>query len=328
MINPKTELQEAVHRLQLPELEERILIIIALDPHGMTHSAAPSFLASQTSESTNRCSEAISSLFARKLLVQLSPGGDRFTADYEYLKISSESKQRLYDKARPFENQGEPHSQKAMDGLNDLFLNAQSTLYIGIEVTPPEIFQKLGERAKLGHKTVFIMPKRDAVAQNRRKHYDESLKRWVEYFDDADGHVRNNVEIRTTVIEMSFLFTSALSQDVARFDAYKLGSSTRTGDILVARRGSSLYNLLDYMYREVYGRSSPLFQIWPKRWIWEKIKSYYIMAVIALAISALVHFAASNSVVLFCGGIVANLAASYLYLWLEGRRQPVELFHE
>jgi len=310
-LDPEQQLSEAVSREGLASFDAEVLMKMARDPHGLDEDAAAWFVASITSRSHEECSRAIIHLLGRGLLIQVDENGvsKRLFANFERLGLDEATRQALLRESLPFEVLGAPHSPKAMETLNSFFREEREDIYLGIEVTHHDIFRELNARANARKSTVFLMPRKRHVSTSRKEHYDEVLKDWIGFIQNGPRERRTYVQLRITSSAHRALFTSAMSPRHARLDYYSFDSTTtREGQIVSVPARTSLYDLVYRRFCEAVHSSRPLFRLWPRAWIIERVKKYWLIGVgIALAISAgLVGGSLGAVIAALVGGLIAN----------------------
>ena len=249
--------------LGVSELAKGAMISLACDPHGIERIAAPSMLASSLDVTIDKANEAIVELLAKSLVREKDGNPPRLEVDYSHLGLDDQEIITLRSRRTVFVNHGAPHSEAAMKSLDRFFRESVSPIFVALEVTSPSIFKGLKERAKSGRLTTYLMPRKRDLPAHRRTHYAEMKKSWVRYFLSEESDVRKNTELRVTEIPFRDLYTSALSNDLARFDLHFLDSgTTRDGDILEVKRGTTLYEAIEARYAEAVERSCPLWRVW------------------------------------------------------------------
>jgi hypothetical protein len=297
----------------------------ALDPHGIERTAAPSMLASSLDVTIDTANEAIVELLSKDLLIDNGGNPSRLEANLKKLGLNSQEIAILKARRTVFVNHGSPHSDAAMESLSQFFERTDGTIFVSLEATPPTIFKALKTRAGSGRRTVFLMPKKRDLPERRQRHYDEIRRRWTSFLLEEAMVVRENTELRVTEIAFEDLYTSAISEEIARFDVHFLDSgTTRDGEILEVKCGTSLYKSVYGRYAEALTRSCPLWRVWPGKaaWFWSK----RLMAPIALLTLGLMlasttgPYAAVTSTVAL--GVLANLLSKHLGLDNWYRQAP------
>lgn len=260
----KKALRCRLEQLAISENAKEALYGIALDPHGLEEKAATSFISSLLQVSVHQANQALLELTGRNLVItEVRERGPRLRANYEHLGIDENSKTELLSEDQPFQDQGQPHSESAMEALDDFFDAADEDIYVSLEITSHRVFGALERRAESGGMTVFLMPQEKLVPAARREHYREVLQEWIRFIKDGTAALKRNVRIRITEKAFPGLYTSAISCTGARFDLYFVGErTTRRGRILAVKNSTSLYEVIARQYEEAIRLSSPLWAIW------------------------------------------------------------------
>lgn len=306
----------SIQKLNLESLQARALEIVARDAIGMIQSVAASQVSSQSNRPRVECEQALLDLVGRGLLIRVDTDQPRLIAEYEKLGIPPEQRQLLVTHSRSFQVLGQPHSAEAMATLRALFEDAPEVIFVGMEVTAREVFTALEARSAAGRSTVFLMPPKSNVRSQRREHYDEVLDEWVRFLRKGRSHLRANVRLYISKEVTPEMYTSALTRDTARIDLYHFSAeSTRTGHILQAPRGSSLYALVEARYRSALAYATPLFRVWPVRWFSAHLKRSGVLALglVLLAIAGWLNWAFKRELGLtVIGGAAVNFIAQSL----------------
>lgn len=264
------KLEEAIKHLKLDPFCSVVLKEIALDPHGLEMISAPSVLASLVCRPLQDCNTAIVNLSSQQFLTQVTDDGRSWlVANYQKLGIDEETRHQLLHRASPFKTLGAPHSPNALHTLDSLFLEKEP-IYLGLEITSHRVFRHLEERARNQLLTVFLLPKKSALQVERHRHYDEVLQEWMDFINKGSADVKKFTRIRNTNVAMPHLYTSSLTADHVRFDMYlfKEGErTTRTGVMVEAQHGSSLYEVVYREYCDAVYSSLPIFSLWPAEWL-------------------------------------------------------------
>lgn len=295
----------------LSELSKVVLFEIAKDKHGIASEHPAEIIMSVLNNNTklDEINSAIIDLTAQKLLIKKN---DVFLANYSKLGISNTIKADLISIKSTFKNLSQPHSSIAMQSLTKLFDTVDTTLYLSLEITSPKVFKHLEDRAKKGKKTVFLMPSKKHVASSRQKNHEEIYAQWKELILESKKYVRKNVEIRFTTIPFNELYTSAYSEDVARYDLFFLNSNTtRHGIIFEIEKNTSLHLLIFNRYKTAIYYSYPSFRLWPFKHLFELIQKKFIY--VMLFFIALGSMALDNKVMQNLGsGVVLAILANFL----------------
>lgn len=300
----------AANKFGVSELAIRVLVSLARDPHGIERTAAPSMLASSLGETVERTNEGIVELLAKSLVRENGETPPRLEVDLLNLGLNAEEILALKSRKNVFVNYGAPHSDAAMESLEQLFSETDGPIFVALEATSPSIFKGLKARAKSGRKTIFLMPRKRDIPDQRQTHYAEMKSSWVSFFLQEESAVRQNTELRVTEIPYKDLYTSALSTNVARFDVHFLDSgTTRDGEILEIVQGTTLYEAISARYAEALVRSCPLWRVWWGKalgvWIKRLILPILLLVIgLALASSTNPYAAVSATVSL---GLFVNL---------------------
>lgn len=152
------------------------------------------------------------------------------------------------------------------------------------------------------------MPRKTDIPSERGNHYEDTISEWISFIRNEKPAVRKNTELRITEIPFKDLYTSAISKALARFDVHFLDSgTTRDGDILEVKVGTTLYDAIAARYTEALSKSCPLWRLWWWRalrvWGAKVIVPVFLLgAGIALASSANPYLAAAA--VIFLGLLV------------------------
>jgi len=286
------------------------VVSLAHDPHGIERIAAPSMLASSLDVTIERANEAIVELLAKNLVHEIDGTPARLEAKLSQLGLDSQEIITLKSRRTVFVNHGAPHSDAAMESLDRFFTETVGTIFIALEVTSPLVFRRLKDRAKSGRLTVFLMPRKRHLPRQRQTHHAEIEASWVKFLLGEESDVRKNTELRVTEIPFRDLYTSAFSSDSARFDVHFLDSgTTRDGDIIEVKRGTTLYEAIAARYAEATERSCPLWRIWWWKalvfWFKRMILPFLLLGIgLLLASSTDPKAAVASTVVL---GLLANL---------------------
>ena len=310
-----SKIAEKGNKLGLSETSKRSLSALARDPHGIERIAAPSMLASTLNISIDEANQSLLELHGKQLLCEPSSSPPRLYLDLERLGLTDQERELLIRRRTPYENCGAPHSERAMASLATFFDDTEGPIYVALEVTAPEIFSHLADRASREVPTTFLMPRKNSVPNHRRQHYDEVRQRWVKMIRDSDAKFRKNVEIRITEVPYTDLFTSALSKEKARFDLRFLDTgTTRDGDILEVQKNTSLYYVIRHRYEDALVRSCPLWKIWWGRaachWGNKLILPGLLLLIGILLVETATPYAAVGSIISL--GLLVNLLSRYI----------------
>jgi hypothetical protein len=246
------------------------LIAFARDPHGIETGAAASMIASALDTDNDTALGLINKLLGQNLIAESNGPNPRYVVDYTAVTITGDEREMLVQRRRPFADQGAPHSDDAMCGLERFFVDNPGPIYIAIEITDPVIFFKLLDaRCQRHRRTTFFVPRKESLDPNRQRHYDDILRRWIQVFKDGPSVTKKLIDLRITKTAFEDLYTSSLSEDSARFDVRFLDSgTTRDGRILEVKSGTSLYVAIRERYAIALSGSLPLWRVWPFRAIW------------------------------------------------------------
>jgi hypothetical protein len=250
-----------------------VLLELARDAHGLERNAATAMIASQVGISLDEANQCILALYGARFVFEQPGDPPRIMVDFERFGLNAADCEVIRRRRAPFENYGQPHSDQAMRSLQALFDQSQGPIYLALEVTDPEVFPRLEPRAISGKRTIFLMPRKTHVQDYRKLHYKEITARWVRTLKEGPAAMRSNVELRVTEKPFPDLYTSAIAQEMARFDVYLSDSrSTRDGVIIQVTPNTSLYNLIQARYEESLTMSCPLWRVWPLKaaWFWSK----------------------------------------------------------
>jgi hypothetical protein len=303
------KLRDKAAELHLTPRAAEALYAIARDAYGIECEAAPSLIASALDIPRDEAKDVIIELQAHGVLVVSGSESPRYYADYGRLEVDEAEQATLMARRTPFVDQGAPHSSTAMAGLEDFLRERRGPVYVALEVTDPEIFRRfLRSRAAFGRRTVFLMPPKRELPEVRQRHYDETLKRWVQELRDGPADLRRSVDFRITATAFPDLYTSALSEDRARFDVRFLDSgTTRDGRIIEAKQGTSLYHTIGERYAGAVSHSSSLWRVWPVRATGQWFSRQALLPslfVLALALSSFSYRSVAAGLAI---GILANL---------------------
>jgi hypothetical protein len=330
----KTHLKTLVAALPLAELQSRALEAIALDDYGFQLSAAPSILAASINCPVADCSHLLTVLMgAGFLLTVATDSHTRVVANYTKLGISEEYRQALRQgRPTPFEQLDAPHSAEAMATLHALFLEETRPIYLGLDITAPTVFEKLAERSRKGLMTVFVMPHRSLIPPERHAHYNEIRRQWVTFVRELPASARRNIRLRISKRSYRYLHTSALTADYVRFNCYWYEQrTTRSGTMVKAQKGSSLYELVYREYAEAVANASPIASLWPAEWLQHvSLRFAPILIVSTLLVAAYVSEAIAETGLRFAAFVATFLAGlAGEALWTSFRdnvRTPPELY--
>jgi hypothetical protein len=324
------ELETAISNLQLEELPRAVLTEIASDPHGLDPEAAPSVLASLTHRTLADCSHACTDLASSQLVIKVRDGSrERLVANYSKMNIAEELRQALLIRACSFETLGAPHSAKAMATLDALF-EEKEPIYIALEITSHRVFRHLKHRANNHRVTIFLMPRKNDLPQERHAHHDEVLREWKEFIRTGDSKLKDFIKVRLTAVPYRHLYTSSISANRVRFDMYAFTAgehSTRRGDMVQADRNTSLYESVYREYRAAAHYSLPLFQLWPIEFLEYYATKYSPPAIGALLAIGFTWYGGGGIYWALLAAIVAGIAGNSFYDLLRERRwAPPDLY--
>lgn len=253
----------AARGLGASENATKALLALARDPHGIERGSAPSMLASNLHISLQDANDVIIELLAKRMIVEDCQIPPRLVADLARLGLNSEESITLKSRPTIFVNRGAPHSTAAMESLDKFFRETVGPIIVALEITAPSVFREFNARAKSGRRTIFLMPRKKDVSDQRQIHYEEIMTSWVTLFRQSESFVQKNTELRITEVPFKDLYTSALSAELARFDIHYLDAqTTRAGDIIEVKAGTTLYESIYARYAEALARSCPLWRIW------------------------------------------------------------------
>ncbi len=320
-------LSNAISELQLSADAAMALTEIALDPHGIEKNAAAGLVASILDISLERANQALIELFGKNLLVTTESDGEmRLFANYNLLGVDETTRKQLIARQEIFENMKEAHSKASMKSLNDFFYKTEETIYMGCEVTSHHTFPRLEARAESGRKTIFLMPRKRDVSEQRQTHYAEVMSEWVLFLKSGPASLRKNVRIKITSRPYPQLYTSGLSSETARFNLYFLSAkTTRQGSLLQIKNGTSLYQLVYQNYYEAVMSSCPLWRVWFFEALWHWIKK--LILPITLIVIGGILTKLQNPIAIAISAIAIGLVKDILWNSI-GKRwwNPITLF--
>jgi len=315
----ENKLQAAIANQNISPFLTRILEEFAKDAYGLEQTTAPSIIASLTNRSFDECNQAIIELVGRNLLLRVEDGsGVRLVANYQQLGIDEETRRALFLRAWSFEILGAPHSPKAMSTLDALFREERQPIYVGLEVTSHKVFREIEARANEGRRTIFLMPKKSDLPSERQLHHDEVMATWINFLRKGPEVLRKHVRICLTPKALPHLYTSAIGPNHVRLDLYQYDqNTTRRGEMVLTRRGSSLYDLAYRQYCEAVYMSPPLASVWPWEWVRFTLRRYWLTAT-GVGLAALLTWIGGGFATLFAA-LFLGVAANALYEGLRSR---------
>lgn len=299
----------------LTHLDRVVLARLAQEPHGLSKAAAPSQLASLTHHTQQECSLSLTTLGTERII---RSEADRFYVDFDFLGVPSEHRVAIVRDVPAFQNLGAPSSEKALQSLTSLLEETPSRIYLALEVTSPKVFAALRHRAGLGRETYFLAPRRRDLPSQRHQHFDEVLREWKELLHHQLGaRARKVVRFSLTSRPFPELYTSALVVgENARVDVYTYSAgTTRSGEILEVKPGTSLYDLIQHRYAQARRRAVPLASVWPGAWILRRLR-LAATSLLALAV-ATTSLLTDNIVFAAVGAVCIGVLSNVLYSWFR-----------
>ena len=172
--------------------------------------------------------------------------------------------------------------------------------------------------------TTFLVPRKSLLSPRRQRHYDDILNRWVRFLNQGRPQGKRLVDVRVTDAPFQDLYTTALSEDRARFNVRFLDSdTTRDGKILEVSSGTSLYLAVRERYSDALEHSISLWRVWPwraiRQWVARNMMTGVILA-IAIILSRLTNPIASI-VAALATKVAVNILADRAGIQLWGRQQ-------
>lgn len=311
---------------RLADNERRALAFIASQPDGLLETHIASALSTHLSLREDESLRIMLRLRSDELIGCRQVGSERryeATIDGYSLTDGVLKLVRTDAVATPLEM---PNSTRAMLTLAEVFLETKGTLYIGMEVSTPEVFPQLTERAGRGYKTVFLMPRKRHVPELKHIPYEECIEKWRRYLRSLPRSQGDSVSLRVTNHAYRPIYTSALSSDMARITLYSYDAgTTRGGQMISASEGSSLYHLVESQFAHALDESVPLFR--PMALILALTRRYLLRVIVVVLLVLVAVFGASKgfgAVVFACLTALAADVARGTLLWFAQRDR--ELF--
>lgn len=307
----------------LNDNERRALGFIASQADGLLETHIESALATYLSMRERDCLRIMMRLSSDNLIVcQLADGERRYKATIDGVPLDEELLQYIHPEP-VYSGLEMPNSTHAMTTLSELFLNTKGTLFLGMEVSTPDVFPQLGARASKGYRTVLLMPRKKDVPKAKHVPYDECIEKWRRFVDDLPKSQSKLVSIRVTALPHRPIYTSALSSDLARFTLYSYDAgTTRGGQMISATRGSSMYHLIETQFAHAMDGSLPRFQ--PFELALALSRRYLLHVVIVVLLVAIAVFGLQSglgALALACLTALAADVARGVLLWAADRDQ-------
>lgn len=206
-------------------------------------------------------------------------GDERYLENKEKTKITDSIRQEiinLLDQEKTYIDEGEPHSEGSLNGLDMFFKSSEKPIYLACEWAPPDKFRKLTWRAEKRFKTVFLMPHKRHVPEAHLKTYENNLRNWKILLKE-NPTLRKYTRIQITSSSLPELHTSGYRSDLARFRVRFLKNViSRRGNMLEVKKETSLYNLIEKEYLRAIRSSYPLLSIWPVSSVFVRMKINFL----------------------------------------------------
>lgn len=318
-------LEAAVAEKQLPDLDAAIVKELAREPDGVPFGDARLALQTTVTAEETDVYMAISRLQEANLL-RLDDRSGVLSVDFGELGLDTPTQQAILLPRDAYENLGPPLSPLAIGRLGELFHSADP-IYVTVEASAPHVFPQLLERAKTAHATIIIFPRRAELSAARHEAYDRALRSWVQYISSGQPFVRKYTRVVVARDAVSHLFLSILAKDRVRFTFFTFERGVRYGQLVEAKRGTSLYETIERDVREAMFNARPLWRLWKRERMIEGARRWLGIVVGAAVAGALAL--TGDDLVLFVSALIGSVVANAAYDKLRERHwTPPDLFRE